>query len=77
MKNSQELKLAWSSIKSERIPKAEKIPKVKEIRGGVRAIELAAVRDMGFSFHEVHKARELLVELDRWLVAAGVDPEAA
>lgn len=71
MKTAQELRNAWSSVKSLRIPKVDKVPKVLEIRGGVREIELAACRSMSFPFSEVEDGRDLLVDMDAWLKSAG------
>lgn len=70
IKTADELARDWSSIKGQRIPKSEKVPRVKAIREGIRQIELAAVRDMGYPFSEVQKARDLLEPVDKWLEAA-------
>lgn len=77
MKTAEELKRDWSSIKQTRIPKLSKVPKVLEIRRGIREIELAAVKNYYFPFHEVQKARELLAEIDTWLRGAGVLNDAS
>lgn len=71
MRTAQDLMMEWSSIKSNRARKTEKVAKVLAVRSGISAIEMAALRDMTFPFYEVQKARDLLIDIDEWLKGAG------
>lgn len=67
MKSVNEMEREFSNIKSKRIPRSEKLPLVRAIRGGVQSIELAAAQDFSFPLSEIQKARAFLIALDDYL----------
>lgn len=67
MKTVRDLKREFSDIKSKRLPRTDKMPFVKAIRGGVQQIEIAAARNFSFPLDEIQKAKAFLIELDDYL----------
>lgn len=67
MKTVSDLEQEFSNIKSKRIPRLEKIPLVKLVRGGVQQIERKAASDFSFPLQEIRKAVSFLIILDDYL----------
>lgn len=67
MKTISDLQQEFSALKSKRLPRADKLPLARKIRGGVSEIERAAASDFSFPLDEIQKARAFLIVLEDYL----------
>jgi hypothetical protein len=67
MKTISDLEREFSTVKARRVPRDQKLPLVRSIRGGVSEIEKKAASDFSFPLQEIQKARAFLVVLDDYL----------
>lgn len=67
IKNVDQLHVEYRGIIGRKIPRADKLPLVRIVRGVVSRIEEAAAKDFSFPLEEVHKAKALLIKLDEYL----------